>query len=197
LRAIFGDSPCHAGENVGGQIFDTDPRQNEKAGVISKEANIASTRLGAPADITVATAQVPWRRTPGQARDRTLLGPHQILGVLSHGLLIFQIVVLLEQAVEQPLLGSAPDLSKLQGPDPVDTAFEQSRIDLCRSRTCAPYERVGGHESHGWQLNLASTLEHEQQAAAHHVAQRAVGLFPLPCQAKLLRQPAPALTGMR
>jgi hypothetical protein len=64
----------NAGENVGGQIFDTDPRQNEKAGVISNEVNVASARLGAPADISVATAQVPWRRTPGQTRDRTLLG---------------------------------------------------------------------------------------------------------------------------
>jgi hypothetical protein len=41
---------------------------------------------------------------------------------------------------------------------------------------------------HRRQLNLARTMEHQQQSAAHHVAQRAVGLLPLPCFAELPRQ---------
>jgi len=56
LLPVFGDPRRHAAENVRCQIFDTDPRQNEKAGVICDEADIAPTRLGAPSDITAKYA---------------------------------------------------------------------------------------------------------------------------------------------
>ena len=36
------------------------------------------------------------------------------------------------------------------------------------------------HVTHGRQLNLARAVQHKQQTAAHHVAQRAIGLAPLP-----------------
>src|SRR5260370_458989 len=41
-------------------------------------------------------------------------------------------------------------------------------------------QRVMPHVTHRRQLNLAGTVQHEQQAAAHHVAQRSIGLAPLP-----------------
>jgi len=40
---------------------------------------------------------------------------------------------------------------------------------------------------------VAGTLEHQQQAATHHIAQSTVGLFPLPRLTKFLRQRAAAL----
>src|SRR5262249_48083848 len=100
LLPVCGDLRRHAAENVRSQIFDANPRQNEETAVVRDEADIASARLGAPTDITVATAQVPRRRTPGQASDRAAPATHQIFSLLSHRLFIAKIVVLLEQAVE-------------------------------------------------------------------------------------------------
>src|ERR1019366_454219 len=46
------------------------------------------------------------------------------------------------------------------------------------------------------QLDLAGPLQHQQQAAAYHVAQRSVGLFPAQGLAQLSRQLPTAAVGM-
>ena len=49
-------------------------------------------------------------------------------------------------------------------------------------------DSIAHHALHRRQLDLARTMEHQQQSAAHHVAQRAVGLLPLPGFTQLPRQ---------
>jgi hypothetical protein len=51
--------------------------------------------------------------------------------------------------------------------------------------------------AHGWQFDLAGPLQHQQQAAANHVAQRAVGLFPAQRFTQLPRQLPPAAARVR
>ena len=49
-------------------------------------------------------------------------------------------------------------------------------------------DSIAHHALHRRQLDLARTVKHQQQSAAHHIAQRAVGLLPLPGFAQLARQ---------
>ena len=54
------------------------------------------------------------------------------------------------------------------------------------------YQRVVRHDLHCRQFDMSGTVEHQQQATANHIAQRAVGLLPLPGFTQFLRQPAAA-----
>ena len=110
-------------------MWDADPRQNQKPRVIGDEADVAPPRFRAPADEAVAAGQVARRRTPCQSRDRADLRPHQIFGLFSDRLFIAQVVVVLQQAVEARLFGSASHLCKRQGLDLVETTIERRRVD--------------------------------------------------------------------
>ena len=64
------------------------------------------------------------------------------------------------------MLASGPRTGRLSGI--TGSGFCRSAIRL---RTTALHRR---------QLDLARTVKHQQQSAANHVAQRAIGLLPLP-----------------
>ena len=76
------------------------PRQNQKTRIVSNEADVTPSRFGVPSYISVPAAQVARCRTPRQTRDRPALRPHQILQVFAHRLLVTQIVMVLDQAIE-------------------------------------------------------------------------------------------------
>src|ERR1051325_1995269 len=84
-----------------------DPGRDQKTRVVGDEADVAPPCLRAPADIAVTAAQMSRCRTPRQTRYRTTLRPTNILQVFAHRLFIAEVVVLLHQAIEQRLIGSA------------------------------------------------------------------------------------------
>ena len=49
------------------------------------------------------------------------------------------------------------------------------------------YERIERDLTNRGQFDLACPVQHQQKTAADHIAQRAVGLFPLPCFAQSRR----------
>jgi len=75
---------------------------------VGQQRDVLQPRLRAPADEAVPTAQMTWRRAPGHTGDGPAARKDHVLQVLAHGLRVAQIVVLLQQAVEQRLLGRAP-----------------------------------------------------------------------------------------
>ena len=79
-----------------------------------RDADVATARFGAPADVAVAAAQVTRSRGPCQACHRPPLRPHQILQVFSHRLLVAKVMMLLHQAVKQRLFRGASNLLELQ-----------------------------------------------------------------------------------
>ena len=193
---VIGDPRRHAAENVRRQMFDPDPRQNEKAGVVGDEADIAAPRFGAPADITVATAQVPRRRGPGQAGDRPPLRPHQILQVFSHRLLIAEIMVLLKQAVEQRLFGSAPHLLELPAAAGCADGLRCGRrVDLHRGRAWLA-GRAGYAARNSPAGNLIWPARSSMSNRPRHTMSRSAPLACLHCQASQSfgRERAPAFT---
>src|ERR1039458_349724 len=102
---------------MGGQVRHRDPGQNQKARIIGEETDVAPPCFCIPADETVAAAQVPRCRTPGQTGNRPSLSPQNILEMLPHRLLITKVVIVLHQAVEQRLAYCAPlgfDLNKYE-----------------------------------------------------------------------------------
>src|SRR6266571_3736530 len=121
---VLGDAPCHTAQNVGSQMLHLDPRKNQKARVVGQEANIAPPRFCTPADVAVARTQVSRRARPRQAGKRSRLPPDQILQMLAYRLLITQIMMLLQQAIKEGLISSAPHLLKLHCAQLTQLAFD-------------------------------------------------------------------------
>src|SRR5215469_357652 len=97
----------HATEKVRGQMWHTDPWQDQKTCVVGDEPNVALAHFLTPADEPIPTAQMPWRRTPCHASDRPALGPDHIFQMLAHWLLITKIVVMFDKTIEQRLITGA------------------------------------------------------------------------------------------
>lgn len=187
---------CHATENVSSQVRYSNPRQYQKASVVGDESDIALARLLIPADKTIPAAQMPWRRTPSHTGDRPSVGPHQILEMLAHRLLVAQIVVVLDEAVEQGLVGGAAHLHNLDWTQLPQRSHYGGRIDQHRRRPLALGQRIRHCETDGGKFDLTGPVQHQQQAAAHHIAQGSVGLSPIPGFAEFGRQPSSTQAGV-
>ena len=165
-------------------MLDLHPRQNQKATVVGEKTDIAAPGFGRPAKEAIAAAQVTGRRTPRQAGDRTPLPPHHVLQVFAYGLLVAKVMMVLDQTVEERFIARAPDLLKVQGPKLAQRLLEGRGVNQDRGGPHAPDEWIGGSETNPGQLNRPRPAEHQQQAPADHVAQRPVGLLPLPSLAQ-------------
>ena len=101
--------------------------------------------------------------------------------MFAHRLLVAEIVMLLHQAVEQRLVGGAPNLLELQRAQFASVSASIGvGVNQHRRRPCALGQWIMPHVIHRRQGDLASALQHQQQAAAHHVAQCTIALPPLP-----------------
>src|SRR3954452_25606451 len=60
----------HSSQNVRGQVRNLHPRQNQKTRIVCDTANVSPPRFRTPTDVAVAAAEMAWRRTPRQTRDR-------------------------------------------------------------------------------------------------------------------------------
>ena len=68
-----------------------------------------------------------------------------------------------------------------------ECAGQRRHVDQNRLRLVSLHKRIErGLTSHG-QFDLAGAMQHQQKTAADHIAERPVGLFPLPCFAQLRR----------
>jgi len=100
---------------------------------------------------------------------------------------IAQFVMLVQQCLEQRLLGCAPHETKLQRPEVRQSGFQRCRIDEHHGCSAMPPAAIGVRPARSRQLDLARAMQSQQQATADGVLQYAVGLSPVPCQAHLLR----------
>src|SRR5438132_12144423 len=98
----------HLSKNMRSQMRHADPRQNQITGVIGDQANVAAPRLRAPADEPISSAQMSRRAGPSQTRDGLPSRLHQKFEMFPYRLLISQIVILFDQAVEQLFLWPSP-----------------------------------------------------------------------------------------
>jgi hypothetical protein len=102
------------------------------------------------------------------------------------GLNMSQVVILLEEAVEQSLVRSAPHLAELERLNLFEWGAEGCAVDRNQCRLAALGERVGHDPAHRRELNPSGAMQRQHQSAADHGAQPAVGLHPMPSFAEFL-----------
>src|SRR5207247_10881422 len=91
-----------------------DPMRNQVSTVVGDQPNVAATALQVPADKPIARPQMPRRARPRQTCNGLAPHFHQKFQVLPDRLLVSEIVILLDQAVEQRLVRAAPHQLNLQ-----------------------------------------------------------------------------------
>src|SRR5260370_36312617 len=138
----------------------TDPGQDQESRVVRDEADVASSRLPAPADIAVATADVARRRRPCHAADRPTLRPYHVLQVLAHWLFVAQIVILLHQAIGPRLMGAASYLLELDGLEISQSAGYGRTIYPSRCRSRSVGQRIVANITHRRHHNLPPPPPH-------------------------------------
>ena len=91
---ILRQSADQPSQNMRGQVRDPNPRQDQKARVVSHQPNVAPTRRWAPADVTVRLPR--WRGAELQARHAIgrRFARTRYLKMLAHRLLIAQIMMM-------------------------------------------------------------------------------------------------------
>src|ERR1017187_3542371 len=136
------------------------PGQNQESRVVSNETNVAPPRLGGPAYVAIAAAQMTRRRTPCHAGDGSSLRPHQILQVLAHRLLVSEIVMMFDETVEQGFVGCSSDLFQCDRTDVSESAVERRGVDRNRLRLVSLHKRIERGLTNRRQLDLACPMQH-------------------------------------
>src|SRR6266498_1399925 len=187
---ILRQQPSHLTQNVRCKMFNLDERQDQESCIVGKKADVLAPRLGRPTDEPVTRPEMARGGRPCQAGNRTILRVDEELEVFSDRLRIPKIVVALNEAVEERFFPRTPHLAELERAN-----SRQAGLEGCCS-----------HERWGWlpalrrslpqgvvrnkpylrQLDVAPAMEFQHEPPAHHVAQRAVRLPPVPGLAQLL-----------
>ena len=100
--------------------------------------------------------------------------------VLANRLFITQIAYCSTRPLNNSFFWRAPHLHKLQWSDAVKWPTHRTVVGNHRLGLLPFRDSIAHHALHRRQLNLACAMQLQQQSATHHIAQRAVGLLPLP-----------------
>jgi hypothetical protein len=149
--------------------------------------------LGPPTDEPIPRCQVSRRRRPRHRRDWIAAGQHKVLQMFADRLRILQIMVRVHRLTKEGLFGGAAHLAELQRTQLAQSTLPGLFPQRQRGRGCRTLHHVvrWGHPF-GRQLDEAGPMQLQQQAAANHVAQGAIGLNPVPGAAQFSRKPTAA-----
>src|SRR5271165_1455650 len=75
---LIGQASAHQGEDARGQVFAVDPRQDEEAGIVHDEVQIALSLIGRPADDLVPRFDLPGARAEADGGDDVAGGAHKV-----------------------------------------------------------------------------------------------------------------------
>jgi hypothetical protein len=184
------------GQQMGSQVGDLNPGQNQKSTLIGNQTEVVLPDPYIPSDKSVPGSDVPGGGRPEQTGDRPAMGKGHILEVLSDRLGITQVVVLADEAVTELLLRAPADLLEVDGKQRIDGAMDRCLINRNPVGRLAVGQGIGKLTFGRRQLDPALGFEEQQQAAADHIFEGAIGLSPIPCPAKLLRNEPPAPAGV-
>ena len=108
--------------------------------------------------------------------------------MLADRLGVAQVMVVFEQAVEQRLISGAPHRAELDGLEFGQAGLQWGGIHGHRgwlaARITTVGQRIGRNLADRGQLDVPGAMECQHQPPAHHVAQRPVGLPPVPGRAQ-------------
>jgi hypothetical protein len=176
---------------------DAYPRQDQEAALVGDLVHVRPAHFRRPADEAVTRSEVPRRGGEAQAGERSPGAQGQGLHLLTDAPHRAQVMAVGDQVIEESLQRRAahrPQFDRAQG---VETPFQRRAVHLDGHRPAPGDDVVRRPLAHRGQLDVPGPVQDEQQAAADPVAQRAIGLAPVPVFAQALRERPAAGFGMR
>ena len=178
---VGGQLPLAAGEQVGGEMGDADPGQDQEAGVVDDACQIAFAGGRVPADEAVAGGSFPGGGGEAeQGQQEAVAGLDEVAQLGAGQVLVAEIVV----AVDELVPGTAAGVLGAQG-------IEAQRADIGeRAGQGEQAGRIGGRggrdrtrarqrSPRGRQGEQAVALHAQQGYAGAHLLETAVGLAPV------------------
>src|ERR1700678_2438568 len=71
---VIGQSSVHQGEDARGEVFAMDPRQDEEAGIVHDEVQVALSLICRPTDDLIARVDLPGARPEAESRENVAGG---------------------------------------------------------------------------------------------------------------------------
>ena len=197
-RLPVGANPARdSAQEVRGQMRDTHPRQDQEAALVGDLVHMRPAHGRRPADEAVTRSEVTGRRGEAQTGEWPPLAKSQVLELLADTLHRAEVMRLGDQVIEESFQWRAADRHQFDGAQGAKRLFQRRAVHCHRRRPAADNGVVRWAVADFWQADVLGPVQGEQQAAADHVAQRAIGLTPVPVFAQALREGPAAGVGMR
>src|SRR5580693_4106884 len=145
------------------------PGQDQKACIGGEEAQVPAACLDAPAEEAIAEPERAGGRSPREARHRAIAGDDEIFQMLPDRLLVAEIVMLREQAVEEAFVRRAADLMEPEGGQRSECRLDGTGVDQDRRRTRARSPGLPGGPLRSREVNMTGAMQPQEQAAANRV----------------------------
>jgi hypothetical protein len=131
-----------AGQHLGGEIRDLDPRQDEEPAVIDHPVEVGLPLRRGPADPLVAHAQGPGGGTEGQGRHGPVLEAREVLEAMAEQFLIPEIMIAADQRIPERLQGRLAHHLDRERPPGLELAAERRGVEGGRVR-CGAVRHAG------------------------------------------------------
>ena len=197
LLPVVGEAACDASEEMGGEVGDADPGEDEEACVVDDAGEVALSGVGAPADGAVAGCGLPGGGAEAEGGEGQAVGGTDEVAHLGAGQgVVSEVVVAVDEGVPEVTAGGGGDGLEAQRPDRVEGG---GRIEQRR--------RVGGGEmrdrpaaagpaARRRQGDEAVAVHAQQGDACAHGLEPAVRLAPVEVLADGARQRGPVERGV-
>src|SRR6266851_1115489 len=117
---VIGQSSAHQGEDARGQVFALDPRQDQEAGIVDDQMQVALALLFAPADELIPGFDLPRARPEAQGGNDVAGGAHEVTQLRPGHELMPEVMVPFDIGIPEERVGLAQHRSDLQATQ-VDT----------------------------------------------------------------------------
>src|ERR1022692_5310200 len=104
---VIGQSSAHQGEDARSQVLAADPRQDEEAGIVYDEVQVALSLIGRPTDELIPRFDLPGARAEAEGRDDVAGGAHEVAQLRPGHELMSEIVMAFDIGIPQERVGFA------------------------------------------------------------------------------------------
>jgi hypothetical protein len=191
---VSGEEPGHAAQDMGGQIRNLNPGQDEEAGILGNKMKVSISVSGWPPDKPIPRGDIPGGSAPTQAGQGAPLMEDHVLKVFPHGLTVTQVMVGLDESlVERFPMGTAHHL-EIEGPQFLQRG--PNGLPGVKGDVYRPPSAGSASVLDRRQLHQPCLLQAQKEFAAGHGLKHAVSLSPVPETTDLFGNEGPAASLM-
>jgi hypothetical protein len=172
---------------MGGEIGNTNPGEDEEAGIDGDLVEVGATLLVRPSQVPVSRPDMAGSRTKAYTGNRPVVGESEIVEVFTDRLAIAEVMVLLDKTFVKPFQRSAPHHEDGERLERGEGDVQGGIVEFDPVKPfLAPFE-PRGNPLLGRECDMAFGVELEEEAPAHHIFRGSIGLSQVPETAEFLR----------